>query len=167
MANSGGINYSLVKWHGFFCLKNLFLFIKQSTYLPCLDNRIPYSTKSPSGGESHPATGPSKGNATLFYTLLVNVSAFHSSGRGRYLTSQFFFSSQNNLARSSSTFLARIWVQEEPRQPWSSFSLWAYSSWSPLWFCPSDSTLQGHRWLTGKSNPVHFPRRLCEPSGFS
>lgn len=85
-------------------------------------------------------------------------------GTGRYLMSHFSFS-QNNLARKTSISLARICVQEEPRPPWSSFSSWDSSSWWPLWFSPSDSALQGGRWLIGKSSPVHSPQMLCECSG--
>jgi hypothetical protein len=63
----GEAKSSLVKrcdlWHE----KNLLpLSVIQSTYLffgP--DNRIPYSTKSPSGGVSHPTMVPSNGNDIL------------------------------------------------------------------------------------------------------
>lgn len=166
LIDTDGIKSLLVKqnnpWNNSCHEKNLFLlFIKQSTCLLCPDNRIPYSTKSPSGGASHPATVPSNGKDSFSEPCMVSV---HSPGKGRELTPHFSFS-QKTPTRSSSISLARIWVLEEPKQPWSSFSSLDSSSWSSQWFSPSDCALQGGRWHIGKFSPARSPRMLCELAG--
>lgn len=153
-------------WNNSYHRKNLLLlFIKQLPCLLCPDNRTPYSTKSPSGGASHPATEPSDGNDPLPEHFMW-INSVHTPGKGRGMTPHFSFS-QKNMSRSNSISLARTWVLEELKQPWSSFSSWDFSSWSSRWFSPSDCALQGTRWHTGQSSPVRSPQMLCELFGLA
>lgn len=87
--------------------------------------------------------------------------SIHSPGKGRGLTPYFSFA-QKNLARSSSTSSARIWVPEEPKQPWWSFSSSDSFFWLSRWFSPSHCALQGSGWHIRKSSPVRSPRMLCD-----
>lgn len=85
----------------------------------------------------------------------------HALGKGRGLTPHFSFS-QKSLPRSNSISLARIWVPEELKPPWSSYSSSGSSSWSSPWPSPSDCALHGSRWPTRPCSPARSPPTPCE-----